>query len=228
MTLDADQRKRILDRIQKCLNLGKSSEPHEAAAALRQAQKMMEAHGISEADIAGAGIDDSKVDCPIQAGKKVPIQLSLLMRLIKKAFGVDAVVMRTIRVSDASWTVHYFGSPHRLPMATYAHNVVYKAMEQAWAKARVDNPMWAGVRGGRGSFQIGWLESIADKIEAIGFTPEEQMALEIRLNATYPALYKTKVGPIALYDGVRNAGNKEGSSFSLHRPMNASERKQLT
>lgn len=36
---------RILERIKKCLALSQSSEPHEAAAALRQAQKLMEMHG---------------------------------------------------------------------------------------------------------------------------------------------------------------------------------------
>ena len=38
---------KILDKIKKCLVLASSANEHEAAAALRQAQKLMEAHGIS-------------------------------------------------------------------------------------------------------------------------------------------------------------------------------------
>lgn len=36
----------VIRRIQKCLALGKSSNEHEAAAAMRQAQKLMEAYNI--------------------------------------------------------------------------------------------------------------------------------------------------------------------------------------
>jgi hypothetical protein len=41
-------REKLMDKIQKCLRLAKSSEPAEAAAALRQAQKMMAANNITK------------------------------------------------------------------------------------------------------------------------------------------------------------------------------------
>lgn len=42
---------KALDKIKKCLALSKSSNPHEAAAALRQAQKLMHAHDITEREL---------------------------------------------------------------------------------------------------------------------------------------------------------------------------------
>ena len=47
---DMDQEK-IIDKIKKCLALAKSDNPHEAATALRQAQKLMEQHNLTEQDI---------------------------------------------------------------------------------------------------------------------------------------------------------------------------------
>lgn len=38
----------ILRKIQKCLALSKSANEHEASVALRQAQKLMELHNVSE------------------------------------------------------------------------------------------------------------------------------------------------------------------------------------
>lgn len=46
-----DQNK-ALDKIKKLLRLAASSNPHEAAAAMRQARAMMERHGIGEGDVA--------------------------------------------------------------------------------------------------------------------------------------------------------------------------------
>lgn len=42
---------KILDKIKKCLALAASANEHEAAAALRQAQKLMETHGFTDEDV---------------------------------------------------------------------------------------------------------------------------------------------------------------------------------
>ncbi|MDN7916216.1 DUF2786 domain-containing protein [Burkholderia cepacia] len=48
-------RKTAIAKIRKCLALSRSSEPHEAAAALRQAQKLMEQFGIDHPELVAAG-----------------------------------------------------------------------------------------------------------------------------------------------------------------------------
>ena len=42
---------KVLEKIKKCLRLAKSSNPHEAAAAMRQAQKLMEKYNLTERDV---------------------------------------------------------------------------------------------------------------------------------------------------------------------------------
>ena len=41
MTVEENRREKLISRLKKCLALSASPEPHEAAAALRQAQKLM-------------------------------------------------------------------------------------------------------------------------------------------------------------------------------------------
>lgn len=45
---------KIIDKIKKCLALSRSANEHEAEAALRQARKLMEAHGVTDLDIEAA------------------------------------------------------------------------------------------------------------------------------------------------------------------------------
>lgn len=53
MTQDNEKqaRERIIRKIQRCLDLSKSSNEHEAAAALRQAKKLMQLHRLTETDV---------------------------------------------------------------------------------------------------------------------------------------------------------------------------------
>lgn len=47
-----------IGKIKKCLALAKSSEPHEAAAAMRQAQKLIEQFGIEHPELLAAGVGE--------------------------------------------------------------------------------------------------------------------------------------------------------------------------
>ena len=44
-------KKKVLDKIKKCLALGQSANEHEAAQALKQAQALMEKYEVNAADI---------------------------------------------------------------------------------------------------------------------------------------------------------------------------------
>jgi len=55
-----DKRDDILAKIRKCMDLAKSGGEHEAAAALRQAQRLMEMHQVSSAEMLAAGVGESR------------------------------------------------------------------------------------------------------------------------------------------------------------------------
>ncbi|MDR0249914.1 MAG: DUF2786 domain-containing protein [Burkholderiales bacterium] len=52
-------KQRILEKIKKCLALGASQNPHEAAAAMRQARALMEKHQVSDGDLFMADVKES-------------------------------------------------------------------------------------------------------------------------------------------------------------------------
>ena len=51
-------RDEAIAKIKKCLALGRSAQPHEAGAAMRQAQKLMQAHSITDLDIEHSDIKE--------------------------------------------------------------------------------------------------------------------------------------------------------------------------
>lgn len=55
----AEDKDRIIDKIRKCLALSNSANEHEAAAALRQAQKLMELYRVSDAELLAAGVGEA-------------------------------------------------------------------------------------------------------------------------------------------------------------------------
>jgi len=70
MTTQPDEK--ILGKIKKCLALATSSEPHEAAAAMRQAQKLMELHGIGQIDVKRSDIGEVQVSSKVSVSKVNP------------------------------------------------------------------------------------------------------------------------------------------------------------
>lgn len=52
-------RDEALQKIKKCLALAASPEQHEAAAAMRQAQKLMQQFGLSEVDVSLADVSEA-------------------------------------------------------------------------------------------------------------------------------------------------------------------------
>lgn len=220
------ERNKAMDKIEKCINLSKSSVPAEAAAALRQAQKLMQIHGITEAELGMVGYAHEKVSVPIQANKKLPIALSNLISLIARSFGVRPVIGSEVRVSDVSYTVTYFGPKDRVQLSCYAHVVVYRALEAAWRQHLADHPYLKGERGARAGFQLGWLDAVESTVEAFVVTDDEKIGTDLVVKETFPTLVKIKTNDIKVDVESLNAGAEAADGFSLHRPV-VSERLKI-
>lgn len=219
---------KIIEKIKKCMALGNSSNAHEAAAALRQAQKMMNAHGLTEDDIEGSNYSNDTVECPIQANKKTPVHLSKFVGLIMRSFQVKAVIETNVRVSDASYRIRYFGPTHRVTMAAYAHVVIFRAMEAAWRDHLKADPSYKGVRGARLSFMVGWLQEIQNKVEAIGWPEGEEERTELVKQEFYgKELVKGQSRKYSLYGGILNSGRAAAADFNINRPMNGAGQRRL-
>lgn len=113
-----EERAKRLDKIRKCLALSKSPEPHEAAAAMRQAQKMMEQLGVSEDDVDGIHIDDTLVRT--REGFGACLFVNKLSQLVGRTFGVEVVNERNPGSADRL-NVRYMGPRGRTQLAEYTH-----------------------------------------------------------------------------------------------------------
>lgn len=218
-------RNKALDKIQKCLALGKSANEHEAAAALRQAQKLMERHGVTQQELDGIGYSCEQIQTSIQAGKKsnLPVTLSMIIGLMQEAFGVRSIVEPELRKSDYNWTVNYYGPEDRVMLAVYAHTVVARAVEEGWKTFLKANPLYKGKPGGRSGYYYGWINSVKKQILSFAMSEEETASTEKliaeRAGTNIVAATTTRQ---KLYNKPVASGQGDGSSFKLHRPMGAS------
>lgn len=228
--MNNEELKKALDKIAKCMRLTASSEPHEAAAALRQAQALMRKFNLTEEDLKAHKYGNELVDTPVQSGARpqVPIQLSMLCRLITRAFGVQIVTEKTLRVSDRNYSFRIFGLEHRVPLAAYTFRIVFKAMEDAWKQYLKEHSGLKQVRGMRASFQTGWLKGVIDKIDATGFSDEEKIELNLVKEKHYGrSLVRVTSGTKSLYSDPMSAGKNASASFNLYRPMNDAANRKL-
>ena len=141
---------------------------------------------------------------------------------------VKAVVERNVRISDESYRIRYFGPTHRVTMAGYAHVVIFRAMEAAWKTELQNNPSWKGVRGGRLSFMVGWLNEIAGKVDDIGWPPGEEERTEMIKAQHYGKdLVQHKSRTPKVFGSVMAAGSAAAADFNINRPMSGAEQLRL-
>lgn len=122
-------RGRALDRIRKCLRLAASSEPHEAAAALRQAQALMRAHGVSEADVALSEVRTA--DRATGAGETPPGWIVNLMHLVSEVTGAVPISSPVWRRGRWVGRVRFVGVGPRVEIAAYAFVVLLRQIRRA-------------------------------------------------------------------------------------------------
>jgi hypothetical protein len=228
------QRKRALDRIKKCLALSKSNEPNEAAAAIRQAQKLMMAHGIDEEELLGFEITNELVITPEPPKKKFPMYLMGITSLMMRAFGVQGMFEIVLSGTDKlgypvyRQGVRYFGKGGAAVMAKYTHEVIFTNMQKAWRehlKTYIKNDTQVG---DRASFWIGWLSGVENKVIEFAMTPEEKELLKRKMTEYAGGeLSSAKMNNQELSHEALRAGAAASKDFALHRPMEGSKQKML-
>jgi hypothetical protein len=225
MVMDEDRKKKLLAKLRKCLALSKSAEPHEAAAALRQAQKLAAELNLTEADLEGLDgpeVADTVVKTREGFGKcRV---MSVLSGMLSEVFAVKAVFERNPG-SAARLNVRYIGPPGRVMLAEYAHKVVWRAMQQSWDALLAREPDLKGDAGKRQAFHLGWLKMVRTKVQAIAPTEAEEQAIERLCKRIYGGGLVTQEHKKKNLDvGAYLAGVAAAADFELHRPMDQQQR----
>ncbi len=220
-------RKRAMDRIQKCLRLSQSSEPHEAAAALRQAQALMQKFSIDENELHGIEVKSVLVLTPEPPKTRFPMYLSAIATLICRAFDAQAIYEVGMRNGNYRQGVRYFVAGGRVQLVEYAHEVIWRQLTQAWNEYR-KNRIHDSQLGERTSFWLGWIAAVESKVMAFGATDKEKEIVAQEMNRfAGGALRPAKQQSVAMDSRATRAGFDAAGDFSIHRPMGGQTQKML-
>lgn len=216
----------IIRKIEKCLALSRSSNEHEAAAALRQAHKLMAAYNVTPEGLAAAtiGTFNAKTD----AWSRPPAWEMQLVGLLKRAFGCDAILYTGYKGKLTE--VCYIGIKHQAQLAAYAHEVLRKQADKARAAytARLTG-LTRGSKIASGElFARGYISNIERQITELAVPADQLAARESTKNKLLGITDESEAAKRA-YKPARNSsyadadayfsGQRAGRDASLHRPM---------
>ncbi|WP_308874986.1 DUF2786 domain-containing protein [Thiothrix subterranea] len=179
----------ILNKIKKCLALAASDNPGEAAAALRQAKKLMDKHGITEAHVKLAEVKS------VQTGKIPPAKdrATKLVVIIGDAFACKPL----IRSKEGITFFEFIGKGHYPELAAYTYAILWRRLEMERAAfheqllASLTDPGWDlreshdqrrkkwaadDARKATTAFCAGWLARVAETVRHFaGHQPDQDL-----------------------------------------------------
>lgn len=215
-------REKILDKIKKCLALSQSPEPAEAAAALRQAQKLMELHGISAAEMAQAEVGEAELKSAVSVSRIKDWELKLL-NLVAKAFGC-----RLLWTRSSSWRsgadiygkYTIIGLKHQVELAQYTAQVMQRKLIKARAEFVNKLPGYMN-RGTKtveaDGFCHGWVQSVGKTVHAFALSEEMTKVIDDAVAARRHGTAKVQQRAAGQFGF--HAGREAGSNESINRPM---------
>lgn len=173
------EKDRILRRIKKCLALSNSDNEHEAAAALRQAKRMMDKYGI---DATEASAPDYEVH-DLSVGKTKKSRLTQAERAL---YSVVSRFFGCTLYSNKRWPVIVGVSPTP-KIVEYAASVLLRQMRRGYDEvaAELENRVGGDIgvsfkRKARHSYSLAWTISVESKVRefAAAIMPEQQKGHE--------------------------------------------------
>ncbi|WP_334158678.1 DUF2786 domain-containing protein [Oryzomicrobium sp.] len=214
---------KILDKIKKCLALSASSNEHEAEAALRQARKLMEAHGITDLDIQAAEAEE----CRAKAGAKSnPANWeTMLAAKVGEAFGCR-VIFSNGYFWDEKGEWCFIGCGAAPEVAHYAFTVLHrqaKRSREEHIKAKLKRCKVATKTRRADLFSEGWVRSVVGTIAAFSGNDQRAAAIDAYMAKHHPNLSNLK--PRNRNDGRKlrdheyddyDAGSRSGRNAQLN------------
>jgi hypothetical protein len=177
MTNDRDK---IKEKVKKLFALSKSSNAHEAAAALEMAQKLMEQYGLDYRDTYHGEIREDEVTG--NSGPHPPEYEVYLAHSIARAFGCRcAYGYIPTNYKTPKYGHTFVGIEHRVTIASFISEVLLRKLKQArkdYLKTlyRMKNRKNKICRADE--FCSGWVCEVVSKLKAFTREPEEDQALE--------------------------------------------------
>lgn len=228
-------RERILRRLKKILALTESSSPGEAAAALHQAQKLMQAHGISEDDVEMVEITEASASL---TSCDLPKWEALLITVSAQAIGVKAMIASvkpTPGYRRPKATVRFVGAGARPELASYAYDTLRRQLKRDLAatiesiigegKRMRINPAW------REQYARGWCQEVYQKIASLaGPIPSAKAVdryIKEKSNGKEASAKSAKKDKSDVPAYFAQLGLKDGKKAQLHKAMGKDEQSAI-
>lgn len=173
----------IIEKVKKCLALSQSANEHEAAIALRQAQRLMAAHGISDLDILAAGASEARAKSG--ATSKPASWEARLSGIVADVFGCRVIFMG----GAGEW--NYIGCGVAPELAKYAFDVMFRQARRArtdYIANRLKRCKTTTKTRRADLFSAGWVDVAAGKISAYAGSDQQNDAIAAYVDQHYPAL----------------------------------------
>lgn len=155
----------IIRKIQKCLRLSESANEHEAAAAMRQARRLMQAHNISESELSQAERKATKLPSGDRA--KFRKWEATLANVVANSFGVYVVLHKAYKQEDLG----FYGKEQSVTVAMYAFEVCRSAAKRAcdaYAKANLTNTSTSERAFARRMFLVNFVAGLYSELKKMG------------------------------------------------------------
>lgn len=226
MSSDLDLKK-VMDRIRKCLALGKSDNPNEAAAAMRRAKMLMDKHGLSAVgeDVFAMSSKETR-----SKNAKHPMWEAALASTVGQAFGCTAYL--------GYFKVVFVGPSGAADVASYTFQVLLRQLGAAKSIFFDERPWLSGPQKRKQgkAFAEAWVLAVAKKVDEFA---EEISASAAASHKAYAetsdqyrvsdkAMQRKSALDSSDYDAM-SAGRRgfaKGSEVVLMRPINAGEDQQ--
>lgn len=223
-------RETAVRKILRCLRLAASSNPNEAATALRQARSMMDMHGLTEADAYASEIHEA--DAPTRCRGATPTRsLMYLISVIEDGFRCASVIVRAVGLrGEGRTTIRFYGAGSEAQIAAYAFTVLRRQLEADKAKhtARIRKRVNKESRGE--AFALGWVCAIARQFPKAEISDDRVVAIETK-KALLGEMSKVsgreiaKAGASSTHDRV--AGYYAGSRARVNAGLGESAQRKL-
>lgn len=223
MTENINQR--IMEKISKCLAMAKSSNPHEAEIAWRQAKALMAAHNLGRADIIASAAVTSRFDI----GIRPPTWLIKLANTCAQAFSCTVITEKLIRKEAV-----IIGVGNQPDFAAYTFDVLHRQLIQDrrnYVAAMSSRCRLSSKRRQGEIFAEHWVTSVWNVIAKFAEAdPAADEIISAYIAKQYPevvniTLETRKVTKRDL--SAAHAGRNAGASAKIHRAMGQDHREQL-
>lgn len=174
--------KALLSKIRKCLALAQSANEHEAALALEKARQLMEEHGIDEATLQMAEVEETTARA--SRNLRPPKWESILAATVCRALAVSQFV-------DFQGDRCFVGRGPKSEIAAYAFAVLFKQLKAArsnYIKTHLRRCKPGRKRQRADLYCEGWAAGVFSKIAELLPAPASDEAVEQYLAVQHPGL----------------------------------------